>query len=245
MFIKEDALKVTHGQTLYHLTLKNSDNTPVRARVNGICKTWKKDLNKFQLPVKHGLKTCFYITEENGKYWSINEEDANFHPIKNTVDREKFAKLTGELPNNFICTTCKKTYEIVYNKRFLSSHKSYAVIGENYECECLSCNLVKLNKLLKDQNKITLYLKEPSKDETDKYYDSIPNSKIVIREKYYELSTSIHLVARSYRFYTTKHNWGGKRLHLWFRDIHGTIWYGFNIGDNDIVYCRKTKMKRF
>lgn len=37
------------------------------------------------------------------------------------------------------------------------------------------------------------------------------------------------------------HNIGGKRIDLWFRDPDGATWHGVNIGDNDIVRCKRNK----
>lgn len=71
MISKEIAVNLKHGQTLVHATLKNADKkTPVCCRVNGKTKVWKTRPNEFQIPVKHGLNTCFYITHENANQWS-------------------------------------------------------------------------------------------------------------------------------------------------------------------------------
>lgn len=40
---------------------------------------------------------------------------------------------------------------------------------------------------------------------------------------------------------TSRHNIGGKRLDLWFVGPDGQNWHGVNIGDNDIVRCRRNK----
>ncbi len=53
----------------YHITLRNRDGSALRARANGKVKTWKRDPNRFQVPVKHGLRTCLYITESNAGDW--------------------------------------------------------------------------------------------------------------------------------------------------------------------------------
>ena len=55
----------------YHVTLKNADGTPLRCRVNGKVKLWKTRPNEFRLPVKYGLRECFYITEANGNEWYV------------------------------------------------------------------------------------------------------------------------------------------------------------------------------
>lgn len=63
MITKEIALTLKHGDVLVHNWRNNRDGTPMRARVNGSCQTWKsKDrINEFRLPMKHGLKECFNI----------------------------------------------------------------------------------------------------------------------------------------------------------------------------------------
>ena len=68
---KSQALTLAHRDELHHITQKNADGTPLRCRVNGKCKTWKTRPSEFQLPVKYGLKTCFYITHENAHEWEV------------------------------------------------------------------------------------------------------------------------------------------------------------------------------
>jgi hypothetical protein len=73
MITREQAIELgakRHG-TLHHTTLKNADGSPVRCRVNGKCKVWKRQPSAFRLPVKHGLKFCFYIEQHNAHEWSV------------------------------------------------------------------------------------------------------------------------------------------------------------------------------
>ncbi len=53
------------GTVLHSKTYKNADGTPLRGRVNGAVKTWKRDANRIKVPMKHGLKNCFYLTEQS------------------------------------------------------------------------------------------------------------------------------------------------------------------------------------
>ena len=53
----------------YHKTLRNSDGTALRARRNGATKTWKTRPGAFRVPVKHGLRKCFYIEPGNAGDW--------------------------------------------------------------------------------------------------------------------------------------------------------------------------------
>lgn len=70
MITIEIARAARSGDVWYHTTRNNRDGTPLRARVNGQCKQWTKQPARFQLPMKHGLKHCFYITEANAHEWS-------------------------------------------------------------------------------------------------------------------------------------------------------------------------------
>ena len=71
MITKQIAESLSSRDILHNTVLKNADKTPLRARVNGKCKTWKRDPDNFRLPVKYGLKTCFYITPENAANWVV------------------------------------------------------------------------------------------------------------------------------------------------------------------------------
>lgn len=82
MITKEQAVNKTCGE-FWHVSMKNADGTPVRCRVNGKCKTWKTRPNEFRLPVKHGLRDCFYITESNASEWydpSVEPTKDSLHP---------------------------------------------------------------------------------------------------------------------------------------------------------------------
>ena len=63
------AERLHHSTVLHHVREKNADGTPVRCRVNGACETWKTRPDDFRLPVKYGLKQCFYITPHNAHEW--------------------------------------------------------------------------------------------------------------------------------------------------------------------------------
>lgn len=71
MITKEIAVSLKQGQILHSKSVKNADKTPMRVRVNGVCKTWKTRPTDFKLPVKYGLKTCGYITPINAEEWEV------------------------------------------------------------------------------------------------------------------------------------------------------------------------------
>ena len=66
-----DLSKLSHGAILHHKVLKNADGSALRCRINGKIKTWKTRKGEFQLPVKHGLRDCFYITQTTISDWYI------------------------------------------------------------------------------------------------------------------------------------------------------------------------------
>lgn len=71
MITKQIAMNASYRQKFHHINLKNADGTPVRCRVNGKCKTWVKTPENWRLPVKHGLKMCFYLDQDSGINWVL------------------------------------------------------------------------------------------------------------------------------------------------------------------------------
>jgi hypothetical protein len=62
---RDDAITLgMFGGELHHVSLTQGGRKPVplRVRVNGKCKTWKRDAQRWNLPVKHGLRECFQIS---------------------------------------------------------------------------------------------------------------------------------------------------------------------------------------
>jgi hypothetical protein len=72
MITKEQATALQYRTELYHRTATNADGTPLRCRVNGKTQTWKTRPTHFRIPVKHGLRNCFYITQDNAHEWDIS-----------------------------------------------------------------------------------------------------------------------------------------------------------------------------
>lgn len=65
----------------YHKTLRyqrrgKPTGPPLECRANGVCKTWKTRPSDFRLPVKYGLRDCFYITPDNAHEWCATLEEA-------------------------------------------------------------------------------------------------------------------------------------------------------------------------
>jgi len=59
----EEAKQLKTGQILYHRSLRNADGSPQRWKVNGMVKTWKRNPNRIQIPLKRGLHEFSYLTE--------------------------------------------------------------------------------------------------------------------------------------------------------------------------------------
>lgn len=70
---RENVEELRSGTILHHITARNADGTPLRGRVNGKVILWKTRPLEFRVPMKYGLKTCFYITEGNAKEWYFPE----------------------------------------------------------------------------------------------------------------------------------------------------------------------------
>lgn len=71
MITKQIAMAAHYRQEFTHVSITNRDGSPARCRVNGQCKTWVKRPEDFSLPVKHGLRECFYITLANAADWNV------------------------------------------------------------------------------------------------------------------------------------------------------------------------------
>ena len=66
-----DISNISHRSVLKHKVLKNKDGSALRCRINGKIKTWKTRPGEFQVPVKHGLRDCFYITQTTISDWYL------------------------------------------------------------------------------------------------------------------------------------------------------------------------------
>jgi hypothetical protein len=64
----DEALALTYNQTIYHVSLKNADRSSLRARVTGK-PIVKVRSGTWHVPLKHGLKTRFYLDAHNVADW--------------------------------------------------------------------------------------------------------------------------------------------------------------------------------
>lgn len=92
------------------------------------------------------------------------------------------------------------------------------------EIVCYRCCADEDRKYMKENGLIDLYL--TSKD-GQWYVTNWPGS--------------LRLKVIAYR--DSKTNWGHDRTDVWFR-FDDAIWWGYNIGDNEICRCKRTKRTR-
>lgn len=64
-------MRLLDADRFEHCTLKNRDGSPVRARRNGKNREWKRTPDRFEIPVKYGLRQCFKISNNNMNDWRV------------------------------------------------------------------------------------------------------------------------------------------------------------------------------
>ena len=240
MITKEQILNLTYRTELYHQHQRGSDGLPLRCRVNGKCITWKTRPEEFQLPVKHGLKQCFYISNFNAADWCLYEEDAMLHPLRKEGDWNKYLEKTGLRPTKFICSKCKKEKIIPSAKETCSVGYAVTIEGKFKEGElrCYECCAEIDKKQMIETGKITLYLSGKKHQNAD--------SKVFAQD-YYEISNwpgSLKFTA--YLFKEGKHNIARKRFDVWFQGPDRYLWHGIQYGDNtQICHCKRTKVTKW
>lgn len=84
MITKKQAMALQHGDELHYTGRSNCriDIGPrggetekiVRVRVSGMCQTWKRDTERFRLPVKYGLYESSAIELHNAKFFHFPKD---------------------------------------------------------------------------------------------------------------------------------------------------------------------------
>ena len=75
----QEAKNLYVGQVLHHDTMNNADGSPLRVRVNGEVKTWKRNSERIRVPLKHGLYEYGELT--NGTYEGANGFTLNLKDV--------------------------------------------------------------------------------------------------------------------------------------------------------------------
>ena len=65
MISLDQAKGLQYGDTVYHSIQRYSDGSPCRWVVNGGVKTWRMQANRVKVPIKFGLHSFSYLTENN------------------------------------------------------------------------------------------------------------------------------------------------------------------------------------
>ena len=68
----QDAKNLKAGDYIHHVTKKNADGTPMRAKVTSI-KTWKRSPERVEVRCKHGLYDYAIFTERELDQINIGE----------------------------------------------------------------------------------------------------------------------------------------------------------------------------
>jgi len=69
----EQAKQLKYGQHLVHKTAVNKSGKPLRVKVNGQPKTWKRTPEKVEVPVKYGLYEYARLNEEEMVDWELEQ----------------------------------------------------------------------------------------------------------------------------------------------------------------------------
>ena len=77
--ITKDQATNPDNRVFYNGTWRNKDGAPMRARRNGMTKTWKTRPQEWVLPVKQGMYSAFHIHEGTAHDWFLSEAEAIAH----------------------------------------------------------------------------------------------------------------------------------------------------------------------
>lgn len=78
---RAEALALGYGDMLYHGVKRQGRGgaEPLRVRVTGKVRTWKRDPERLEIPTKHGLRQNHTITEHELALWYTSPEEALQH----------------------------------------------------------------------------------------------------------------------------------------------------------------------
>lgn len=236
----EQAKELTYRQELYHQSLRGSDKQPIRVRVNGKCKLWKRSPERFQVPVKHGLYDSGYITETNCHDWCLTEDDAMLHPLRYFGDWNLYFNKTGLRPTKYICSACKQM------KHIPKDNPGYTLDTE--KIICYECGDKKIIELMKEKGKAYLTCREATRQSMELYYKEFKEKHpgtFPIEKQYLDIfAFTGQPVFRSFQFYKEKHF-----LHVWFMGPDNFIWYGRvslkRNSESTNLFCKRTKKTKW
>lgn len=68
----EQAKQLRYGQHLVHKTRVNKSGNPLRVKVNGKPRTWKRQPEKIEVPVKYGLYEYATLNQDDLLQWELS-----------------------------------------------------------------------------------------------------------------------------------------------------------------------------
>ena len=89
----EQAKKLEIDTIIYHISNKNADGTRQRWKVNGKVKLWGRNPNRIRVPIKHGLYSYDYLTEDNLDMFKLDGDKMIVETLEDYRERTKQVKL--------------------------------------------------------------------------------------------------------------------------------------------------------
>ena len=72
----DEAKQLEYGQIIYHAFARNADGSPQRWRVAGTIKTWKRDPDRVEIKVRHGMHDHDLLDQWNLPLFYVSEDEA-------------------------------------------------------------------------------------------------------------------------------------------------------------------------
>lgn len=86
MVTKDQAIAAGNrtGPSVFHYALACTPKRVENWRANGVCKTWVRSPDRFQLPIKFGLRSYDYLTELNADQFHLATDCPVSSPVIGT-----------------------------------------------------------------------------------------------------------------------------------------------------------------
>lgn len=72
----QQVLNLRIGDTIHHTELRNSDGTPLRARINAKVQLWKTRPGEYRVGIKSGLYSYSELTPSVAHKWCLTADEA-------------------------------------------------------------------------------------------------------------------------------------------------------------------------
>jgi hypothetical protein len=127
------------------------------------------------------------------------------------------------MAKDYVCHDCKKLIDLSYTRAPLyCGGAGYGRWGGEPGKICYPCMAKRVEKDMHETGRAILYI---ARDRTG-----------------WKVSDwADELVFRPHRVRKGHHNIAGSRLDVWFMDNQGHAWHGINIGDHQLLRCKRLK----